>query len=118
MEEGLGLRWRCGTERYGKLRLSSSTLNAEELEVLQASPLYWETEADGIIIEPGDYVIKGEVLQCIKIKTTTTNRTSSAFSNVKVKLLCLFGFSLIGLYRLRSKRSRKIPSACLPSMKG
>jgi len=84
MEEGLGLRWRCGTERHGKLRLSSSTLNSEELEVLRFSPLYWETEADGIIIEPGDFVIQGDINQSIKIKTTATNRTSTTFTDVKV----------------------------------
>jgi hypothetical protein len=84
MEGGLGLKWRCGAERNGKLRLSSSTLNSNELEVLQASPLYWETEADGIILEPGDFVIQGEVNQSIKIKTTATNKTSANFNNVKV----------------------------------
>ena len=85
MEDGLGLRWRCGTDRNGKLRLASSTLNANELEVLQSSPLYWETEADGIIIEPGEQLTQGQVQQCIIIKATATNRTSNSFTDAKVR---------------------------------
>ena len=87
MEDGLGLRWKLGSERGGKLRLASSTLNSAELEVLQASPLYWEVEGDGIILEPGDFEVKGQVQQCIKIKATATNRTSETFNNVKVSLI-------------------------------
>ena len=87
MEDGLGLRWKLGSERGGKLRLASSTLNSAELEVLQASPLYWEVEGDGIILEPGDFEVKGQVQQCIKIKATASNRTSETFNNVKVSLI-------------------------------
>ena len=87
MEDGLGLRWKLGSERGGKLRLASSTLNSAELEVLQASPLYWEVEGDGIILEPGDFEVKGQVQQCIKIKATASNRTLETFNDVKVSLI-------------------------------
>ena len=85
MESGLGLRWRCFTDRMGQLRLSSLTLNSSEISELQASPLYWESEANGLILEPGDSnATQGETQNCIKIKTTATNRTNTTFTNIKV----------------------------------
>ena len=94
MESGLGLQWKCPSlGRLGKLRLPSERLSSNDLTQLQSSPLYWETDADGLLRE-SDELINGNIKKVLKLKTTATNRTLRSYENVKVDLLYSMTFSI------------------------
>lgn len=83
---GLGLRWSNKVQqRSGVLRLPNETFNPADMNQLQSSPLYWETECNGVPLEVED-VSYGTVKEVISLKTAATNRTGVSYKNVQIKI--------------------------------
>ena len=85
MRSNIILIWKCPSlARYGKLALPTESLTTSDINQLQSSSLYWETEVNEKILLQSDDLFTSTVREVINIKTVVTNRSSVDYKQLKV----------------------------------
>ena len=85
MRSNIILIWKCPSlARHGKLALPTESLTTSDINQLQSSSLYWETEVNDKILLQSDDLFTSTVRDVINIKTVVTNRSSVDYKQLKV----------------------------------
>ena len=85
MRSNIILIWKCPSlARHGKLALPTESLTPSDINQLQSSSLYWETEVNDKILLQSDDLFTSTVRDVINIKTVVTNRSSVDYKQLKV----------------------------------
>ena len=73
MRSNIILIWKCPSlARHGKLALPTESLTTSDINQLQSSSLYWETEVNDKILLQSDDLFTSTVRDVINIKTVVT----------------------------------------------
>lgn len=97
MRSNIILIWKCPSlARYGKLALPTESLTTSDINQLQSSSLYWETEVNEKILLQSDDLFTSTVREVINIKTVVTNRSSVDYKQLKVNHHSLECLSKLG----------------------